>query len=119
MGKGKCEHWDSGWCYKPESKYRSGCPGKANCDYMSEGREITIRPEKRDEMMLFVGFIMGRGALDSFLKKVNVGDHLLKVSPEDYIQSAFDWREQYEGHRYWLKLNRDWKRSLAEWRLCR
>lgn len=31
----KCEHWDSGWCYKKDTKYRDGCVGSDKCDYMA------------------------------------------------------------------------------------
>ena len=29
----QCDHWDSGWCYKKDTKYNKGCVGWRSCDY--------------------------------------------------------------------------------------
>jgi len=33
-GKNICDVWDSGWCYHPNAKGNTGCPGVSRCNIM-------------------------------------------------------------------------------------
>ena len=113
MFKGKCKYWDSGWCYKEDSKYKSGCPGSDNCDYMKRPEET---PFDRGHIALFIGFLAGTGALGDFRQKVDLSKYLLLTQPDKFVMDAFEWLIQPEGERYWVRVNRDWKRLLGQWR---
>lgn len=65
-----CKHWDSGWCYKKDTKYCGGCVGSDNCDYI-------MKEEAKEKLAKFGALVLSKGifnmAPDEFLKLEDPG----------------------------------------------